>query len=58
VLVLLIRYLTYRQRVKAHKSLVTGFTRRIQDERDDAYRAGFRDGKAASAVDNDFGGEL
>lgn len=54
----LLRFLNYQGRVKAHRALEQVLERRIADERADAYRAGVRDGKAASAVDDGFGSEL
>ncbi|MET0162483.1 MAG: hypothetical protein ABW204_07490 [Microbacteriaceae bacterium] len=43
------RVLSHRSRARAHAALEQGIARRIEDERNDAYRAGFRDGKADAA---------
>lgn len=48
-LLVLWRFLEHRGRVKAHAALEQGMAQRIEDERHDAYRAGFRDGKADAA---------
>ncbi len=48
-LLVLWRYLEHRGRMKAHAALEAGMAQRIEDERHDAYRAGFRDGKADAA---------
>lgn len=43
------RVLTHRSRVRAHAALEQGMAQRVEDEQHDAYRAGFRDGKADAA---------